>query len=834
MEATNKKVDINHYFLCKIKNDNIEFKGFNGEKLNINISKIDNNFKDSFVYRFKKLKDEGNELFFIKNLSTFEQTDGIQLSNDNSVFNEFEPYSIIGKVILIEDDKIYLLTPYLNKIIIISNIGKFFQNIHYYQYIYIYYIRFKLKDENIIYFTLTDFTSVKIIENNIIELNKINSKVCIKLKILDFFEENDKIQIKNIGIQLEEKNIKIIELNKEIIYFIYETNENEYDYFPQKIYLYDIYDSFPHILKFFVYKGFFNEANLFIRNKLGLAYEFLYFSLDNKLPNEIEIIQKQNKKLKVKNFHSFNSQTRKSIIFINLPPQNNIDLGYDASFLTIYLCNSKEIKLYGNFCLDSIKIIKKNDYHFNPIVKILIYEIYNDFNSNLTIANLKQKYIYFNKIINEKLKKEFKQNFHLFNYPNEKYTLNYFNSLCLWNLFYYINENNGDNNCILDYINLYKKILDKKELNYVDKSLILISFVNRIFESKIVFKSPKLFFYDELDNDNPYKMAYNFQFEIIEKLKEQSCLFLPFLFIDSYNMNCIYNKDYNFKKGYLSAYSLSMLPLEIIKAYLKRKIKNYFFILEKGENDDRKYYSSIHKFNFVVTYNENIILKNSKIRNIYDCGKLCYIEDKKNLAFIINLENLCQNFSHNKEEIINNEIYPTLFFNNNYQLSKIYHYDKDNYRENGRLLEVFIAEKSLINEMKKTQYEMGKFLDVKYFIDKNFNGLIEEFKIIFSSQQNKSNSDSKESIDNDDIINVNTYKEIKDEELQKDDQKDKTKEKIDEQIDDDDVIYLSKHNTYILTAETIEELMKKVDDMKNKKIIKSEDAIEDNNSTTNY
>ena len=824
MENMNK-VD-NYYFLCKIKSEKIEFHGFNGEKLNINISEINNNFKDSIVYRFKRLKNEGNELLFIKNSSIFEQNNGIQLSNDNIVFNGLEPYSLLGKIILIEDDKIYLITPYLNKIIIISNIGKIFKNIHYYQYMYIYYIRFTLKDENIIYFTLTDFTSFKIIENNIIEFNKINTKICLKLNLLDFFELNEKIQIKNIGIQLEEKNIKIIEFNKEVIYFIYETSENEYEYFPQKIYLYDIYDSLPHQLQFFVYKGFFNEANLFIRNKCGLAYEFLYFSLDNKLPNEIEIIQKPNKKLKVKNFHSFNCQTRKSIIFLNIPPQNDIDLEYDSSFLSIYLCSKKEIKLYGNFCLDSIEIKKKTDYKFNPIVKILIYEIYNDFTSNLTIDNLKQKYIYFNVKINDKLKNEFKQNFHLFNYPNEKYTLIYFNSLCLWNLFYYINENKGDTNCIIDYINLYNKIFDKNEINYIDKSMILISFVDRIFESEKTYKSPKLFFYNELDNDNPYKIAYNFQFEIIENLKEQSCLFLPFLFLDSYIMNCIFNKEYNFIKGFLSAYSLSMLPLESIKAHLKRTIRNYFFVLEKGEANKRRYYASVHKFNFLVTYNENILLKNSKFRNIYGCGRLCKIEDKKNLAFLINLENLHENFSHNKEEIINIKISPTLFFNNNYELSKIYHYDTNNFGEAGRLLEAFIANEDLIDEMKKTEYEMGVFLDVKYYIDINFNGLIDGFKIISNKQKNKPNSDSNEPSDNNNnnnnnIINISTSKEIKNEELPEANLLNKSKEKTNdiekrmdsknenlnkiEQINDDNVIYLSKHNTYILSADTIEE-----------------------------
>ena len=49
-------------------------------------------------------------------------------------------------------------------------------------------------------------------------------------------------------------------------------------------------------------------------------------------------------------------------------------------------------------------------------------------------------------------------------------------------------------------------------------------------------------------------------------------------------------------------------------------------------------------------------------------------------------------------------------------------------------------------------------------------------------------------------------------------------------------IFLSKHNTYIISAETIEELYEKVNEMeKNRKnIIKSEDTIENNNDICDY
>ena len=83
--------------------------------------------------------------------------------------------------------------------------------------------------------------------------------------------------------------------------------------------------------------------------------------------------------MKVKNFQSFNCQTRKRVIFINIPPQGNEDLGYDTSFLYIYLCNENENKLYGKFCLNSIEIKKKENYKFNLLVKMLLSDIYSDF-----------------------------------------------------------------------------------------------------------------------------------------------------------------------------------------------------------------------------------------------------------------------------------------------------------------------------------------------------------------------------------------------------------------------------------------------------------------------
>ena len=421
----------------------------------------------------------------------------------------------------------------------------------------------------------------------------------------------------------------------------------------------------------------------------------------------------------------------------------------------------------------------------------------------------------------------------------------------MWNLFYYINNNNGPNECIINYIELYNKISNKQELSFVDKSMILISFDERIFESNKTFNIPKLYFYNELDDRNPYKIAYNFQYEIIEKLSEQSCLFLPFLVLDSYIMDCIYSKNYKFIKEFKSAYSLSMIPLESIKNHLKKTIKNYFFVLEKGEENERKYYASVHKYNFLVTYNENIILRNSKYLNICNCQKYYEEDECLDLAFIINFENLHENFSHNKEELLNIKKSPTLYFNLNFQFSFIYHYDTEEYGEAGRFVETFIGKEILIEEMKKPKYKMGKFLKVEYYVDKNFDALLKGFREVYNNYNTKKkNLDNIKGESNNTNL-ISNYSPKTEDETKKEDPCDnnintKNQNTIEEKIQfnnnnisnsiqvDNETIYLSKYNTYVLTADSLEGLIKKVEEMKKKTIIKRKDSIENINQNCNY
>ena len=224
----------------------------------------------------------------------------------------------------------------------------------------------------------------------------------------------------------------------------------------------------------------------------------------------------------------------------------------------------------------------------------------------------------------------------------------------------------------------------------------------------------------------------------------------------------------------------------------------------------------------------------------------------KDFAFILNLENIHVNFSHNKEEILNIKNSPILFFDRNLNISYVYHYDKVNYGQEGKLIDEFICGEYLLDLMKNTKYEMGEFLDIKYFIGYDFKELINGIKNILQIiEQKKKDEDIflQESHQESSKVNVDllikklsiekkeNFKE-KENKLTEDNSSKYIKRNSEEgdskDITKSEEIKLSKHNTYIISANTLDDLIKKVDEMKNKKFIVSEDAIERNTNNCNY
>ena len=788
-----------------------------------------------------------------ENKSLVKKTE-IILSNNITSFNKTNLYSFIGKIIKKETTQILLLTS-IDKIVILIDIGEKFKDFDENQYIKVSNVIFSSENNGIIHFSFKFFSNLKKIDE-IKEENSINQKIAIKFNLLDYNEFDD-ILITQIGLELANNNIIKFKSDKKIIFYVYDASNLDYDYFPQKIYLYDSNENSLDF-KFFVYKSLLNEINLFVKQKYSCSYEFLYFSLDNSLPKEIQINYHEDKIFKSSEFHTFNSTIRKSIIFINIPPQNKNDSKFGKNLLNIYLCNKEKTKLYGTFSLDSIRFKTTKPYKYKSVVDKNIINIYKDYIQcfeNSCNPEKFRKYLCFEESVKKVLENEINENFHLYKYDNIEYTLIYFNSLCFWNFYYFIQKTGNLFSLVKKYMNIYKKVNNAKCLSYIEKSMILVGFVKRVFEDKENISCPEFFFYEELYENNPYRVAYNFQFELINNITERSCLFQPFLFLDSFIMDCLQSKSFGFVSTIISGYSISMLPIELIKKDLKKSIKNYFLVLIKeGKINKRRYYASVQKYNNLITYNENILLKDSIFNKMYDLDIFDIVYNPKtsrNFAFILNLENIHENLAHNKEEIINIKNSPTLYFDRNLNCAYVYHYDTKDYGEAGKLIEEFIIGGFLIDSIKITKYEMGEYFDVKYFVDTDFKKLYDGFiNILQFHEQMRMDKENKETIHQtyyiDSTINIDLKKigiTLDNEKIEKDKTSNKknsslNKKSIEKNDNNDnkeiEKIYLTRHNTYILSADTFEELMVKVKDMENKKIIVREDAIENNNDNCNY
>ena len=851
------------YFYCKMEKGLTKFIGLDNKIVKFEekdaLSNTGTIFENSKIYLFENIKKEENLFLFIKNVSIAKKINGTFLTDDIKSFNSNDSYLFVGKIIKKEKTRILFLTQ-IDKLIILTNIGENFQGIDEYQHIFFLYATFLSKDREFIYFKMNNNSKIEKL-NEIREENPINHKIAIKFNLLDFISK-DRNKICKIGLELpkESQNIISNKTDKEIIFFIYDARNYNYAYFPQIVYLYESEEKF-YKYKFFVYKSLLVEANIFIQRVCECCYEFLYFSLDNSLPSEIIIKCEDNKEKKFKEFYSFNSKIRKSIIFINLPFQNKEELDFGKNLLNIYLCDKEKTKLYGSFSLDTIKYMNISKYKYIDLVEARLKDIYKDYKNYIEVEEnpeeFMKKYFLFEENEIKVFREAINEKFHLYNYQNDENTLNYFNSLCLWNFYYCIQKGEFMISLMNDYIKLYEYLIKIEDLDYVEKSMILVGFVARVLEDEDNLSCPKFFYINDLDKLNPYRLAYDFQFEIIENITENSCLFQPFLFLDSYIMDCkTLKSNFSFIKtkiNKISAYSISMLPIEIIKKDLKKTIKNYFFVLEKqAEPNKRNYYASVQKYNRLITYNENILLVHLANKRMYNLKNIEYKNKPKSVkdyAFSINIENLHENFSHNKEELINFKSSPTLFFDRELNHSYVYHYETKEYGEAGKLVEKFIIDETLIDYLKLPFNKLGDLFEVGYFVDKDFNKLKKGLINIMESNEYKKRMEMPKLAQkiNNETTNIDKFQsKLSNEKYKENEKKEITKEikttnkneiKDDNKSNDDkdkEKIILSQYNTYILSADSLEELLEKVEEMDNKIFIVHKNPIENNTDTCNY
>jgi len=840
-----KKEEFIDCYFKYIKKDN-SFIGFNGETLKIDKSKTKIEYEDSKIYLFHRLqKLSEKKAEYNEKTSIISECPGDYISNDNiEKLSSNIPYCFEGKVI---EKSIKDLTMVIKKIDGLFFILKFNKFCFYQKnskYVKVSSAKNLSTDGNIVNLQETPFTKIEALEFPEEKIER------IYFKFTFFGELKDNI-ISKFMIELNEKENDEIIINKHYAYYMYNNKcDSDLFYFIQNVKL--LYkNGISRKFSFFTYIGFLNEINVDI-NQIGIcAYEFLFYALDKKyLPNNIELKEQK----KFDNFQTFGNETRKKISFINIQVQNDEDIGHGNSFLVIKLCKKNETKLYGTMKLNSIEFNIRKKYNINYTLKEFLKDIHQEFVTFFrtcgNINKIKDKYLFIDKNLCSMIEEELNKNFNLLKIEDEESTFEYFDSLVIWNIFNYLNKNKSSYIQIKYYLERYDKVKAAK-INYVEKSLLLIGLFDKLTETKKDYSIPELYFYEELPEKNPYKMAYNFQFLFIENLTELSGLFQPFLLLDSYFMDLICYKNLkidkkNIKNGVISSYSISMIPLDYIKDHLKKSIKKYFFIIKRGISDERNYYACVQKDSGVVTYNEKILLEGTNFVSISSFENDNFRQD---YAFLLNLENLHENFSHNKESILNTDKSPTIYFDEDFDYSYVYNKKNDTIGEAGDLLESFICDIDTLEEMKKLKYEMGTYFNVFYYVQKNFDFLIKSFKIVKKNydEQNANNNNAESShiefeglnsevikkdnneVKPNNIINI----EIKNENKEQNQQIEQNQQK-EQKSKKEEAILLSRHNCTIIKAKTLQELFEKINDMKNKKFIQPKIVTPENDDKNFY
>ena len=391
-----------------------------------------------------------------------------------------------------------------------------------------------------------------------------------------------------------------------------------------------------------------------------------------------------------------------------------------TSLLFIFFHKEGNRKLLGIYDINEINNIndlekiayKPNEEYriFFNFFKVMVNKnINNEEKTNYLLLFEKYK----NNIEIENIVKNLDIDFSNINYENYIIYIN----ICL---FYYYNKTLKKEGLLEEFEEKFN-LLIKCNLAYSDRIRIMRftcrEFVRISDEKRVIH----LIFLDKLLENNAYKIAINFNKNIINNLEEISKLYIPFLQLDSY---ILYN--YKIKSD---SYTLSLEPLNITKKHLLSSYDDFIFTCkEKSYKNDNK---------VTITLASQSVKDDVTVINEYglfsandNCdSKVLYGNDD---AVPISTNLLHERNGHSKKAKKNRRnLTPPYFYkkkkivkvNGNYkEIDKVSNTIKG---EAGRLVEYFIRYKknSLIPELIANR-SLGNIINnVKLFTSKNFKDL---------------------------------------------------------------------------------------------------------------
>ena len=552
---------------------------------------------------------------------------------------------------------------------------------------------------------------------------------CIKFYIKDYRINNN-----------EYNKIKISDTEKEIqnneIYFIFNTNNDKYfDYFPIQIELYHSKkNQLNKVFHFLLYQGFINKINLLVNfcSLNSYFYEYLYYDIYDKLNNFEEILFCEDGNKYIFNIYdNFNSVNRRRINVMNVPQQkflvdnllddyddnnDNKECIYKLVSNSIQICKLIKkgiIKIFGIFNIKEIKIpiLKCNDIfdkyydEFGNIFNELMN--YNNKNYNKEMIN-----IYSNKYINCDLPKDS----HLLTNFNENITLSQYKTRLGYLICYYFNFKKGENSFykfLCQYLLNINFYLSYKDIGLFKKLRIITFYLREKVKNKVT--SLNLYFFEDLNDSNPYNLANKFNIEEINNLNEFSRLFLAYIQLDSYILFNYCINEYS--------YSFSLETLYMIQFHLKSNYEEFFFT--SRDFSDKYAYQAVEEK--ITIINEKTLFKKE-----FNDKEIVDIEEpnkSKHYALPISMEFRHEKNSHQKINPKNPGLFSPICYVRDLKYKKysekisIYIKGKDGKiekktqikGESGKMVESFFSsDEKKINRL-KTELIYGDLFDEKLF-----------------------------------------------------------------------------------------------------------------------
>ena len=257
------------------------------------------------------------------------------------------------------------------------------------------------------------------------------------------------------------------------------------------------------------------------------------------------------------------------------------------------------------------------------------------------------------------------------------------------------------------------------------KILRIITFYLRINEASQFLKI-NIHFFDELNSNNPYSLAKEFNINEINNLTEFSRLFLAYMQLDSYVLFNYYINQPSF--------SFSMEPLNLLKYHLKSNYEEFFFTTREEEMD---------RCNFQAADEKLTVINEKKLFQIGNFDEsiteIKEISESINYAFPISMEFRYEKNGYQK----NTDLLSPQFFFRDLKYEKIEYEEKNTIKGgNGKIIESFISPDTKKLEDLKTKLIYGELLDWHLFTQKNFKDLFSKIDVI--NLKNKSKDESNE------------------------------------------------------------------------------------------